>query len=150
MREVEFRGRRLDNGEWVYGDLCCYYENQRRFIACGQMFYIHAECGMARLASERFHEVDPATVGQYTGLRDENGREIYEGDIIDINCYSYEEPENHYHGEVVMGQEVGLGLVSRNSDGKKTVDALWNLNGSFTTEIYVHGNIHDNPELLEG
>ena len=133
MRETESRGRRLDNGEWVYGDLCCHYENQRRFIACDQMFYTHAECGIERLVSERFHEVDPETVGQCTGLEDKNGRKIYRDDIFihpDVPKYRYQ----------VYRDDATASYPWFNGDGC----------GFDPKEIEVIGNIHDNPELLKG
>ena len=58
MREIKFRGRRLDNGEWVTGN----FETE-------------------------LIDVDPDTVGQYTGLKDKNGREIYEGDVLSCSKY---------------------------------------------------------------
>lgn len=62
MREIKFRGKTAD-GEWVEGDLIRHYENQRRFIACDQLAYLYAECGIGRLVSETFYEVVPETIG---------------------------------------------------------------------------------------
>lgn len=69
MREIKFRGKRLDNGEWIEGDLL-------RMLDHWFIFPDPAPEGIDKYA------VDPATVGQYTGLKDKNGKEIYEGDVI--------------------------------------------------------------------
>lgn len=66
MREIKFRGKRLDNGEWIEGDLL--RMNGHWFI-----FLDPAPKGIDKYA------VDPATVGEFTGLKDKNGKEIYEG-----------------------------------------------------------------------
>lgn len=66
MREIKFRGKRLDNGEWIEGDLL--RMNGHWFI-----FPDPAPEGIDK------YEVDPATVGEFTGLKDKNGKEIYEG-----------------------------------------------------------------------
>ena len=72
MREIKFRGKRLDNGEWVYGDLeYSRYNNTTRI-------HVYDEDGLY----DRQEKVNRATIGQFTGLLDKDGKEIYEGDIV--------------------------------------------------------------------
>lgn len=132
MRDIKVRGKRIDNKEWVCGDLVFHYENQRKFILCDQMAYTYTECGIGRIVSEHYFEVIPETVGQYTGLKDKNGTEICENDIV---------------------RDCDTGTI-------KTV--LWHKNcfilrdikGFYQWTYYedeheVIGNIYENPELLK-
>ena len=74
MREIKFRGKRLDNGEWIYGSLLVsHFKDDKK-----ERYFITQFSGNYTFE----HEVDPNTVGQFTGLRDKNGRDIWEGDIF--------------------------------------------------------------------
>ena len=124
MREIKFRGKRLDNGEWVVGSYI-EAENRDRSIAHQIVPY---ESG------EAVREVDPATVGQYTGLKGKNGKEIYEDDILFDESGVY----------AVVCYSMGTFCV----DFGEGFDLQY-----FTDGIHeicdVGGNIHDDPELLK-
>ena len=120
MREILFRGKlKVDNGEhkkgdWVFGDLVRIKDGEKT----STMIY-------------GFGEVDPSTVGQYTGLTDKNGKKIFEGDILKFGdfVYSIEWKEDR----------LGYGYAER-------ADRMLEQDGGHCTII---GNIHENPELLE-
>lgn len=126
MREILFRGKRIDNGQWVEGSYC----HAEKLDRSGDEHFI-----IEYSANGSSHRVDPVTVGQYTGLKDKNGKRIFEGDIVDILT------ENEEIG--VVEYEDGGFLVS--ADGF-CVDFHANINGA---DLDVIGNIHDNPEMLK-
>lgn len=75
MREILFRGKRTDNGEWVKG-FYCIFNGKKHLIYTG---YAAAACGNYYPVG---YEVDPKTIGQYTGMDDRNDTKIFEGDIV--------------------------------------------------------------------
>ena len=133
MREIEFRGKRLDNGEWIYGDLL---ENQgRNFIyhATSESTIEDNDDGRIVVVAV---EVDYNTVGQYTGLKDKNGREIWEGDVLTDKFGSIGVVEWQNGCFVVNFGDVDVFQISDCFDD--------------SYQMWVIGNIHDNPEMLKG
>ena len=148
MREIKFRGKSTHTNEWVYGN---YVGNCDEPTICGFDIY-------RKGSSEWWQEekVEEFSVGQYTGLKDRNGKEIYEGDIVlwerkkvhiegcplqdfsDV-CKIYYDDQLH---AFCRWYKLTCGSVS----------GLLNFNDDRAEASYfeVIGNIHDNPELLEG
>lgn len=125
MREIKFRGKRLDNGEWVVGSYI-EAENRDRSIAHQIIPY---KAGLV------VREVDPATVGQFTGLKDKNGKEIYEGDILTDEFESIGVVEWRDGAFVVNFADIDFFQIA---DCFDDFYQMWSI-----------GNIHDNPELLK-
>lgn len=132
-RKIEFRGKRLDSSEWLYGDLM--HDNHH---GC----YVYPnDCG--GLYTE--NKVNPDTVGQYTGMKDKNDKKIFEGDIIRV------------HDE----DGIDIGVVRYNEDFGKYICVYSEISGNwfdfegtngeflalFCTKVI--GNIYDTPELLK-
>ena len=132
MREIKFRGKRIDNGEWVYGYYVCY----GGAIPEPTHHIIHARDNLNRLVGENY-EVDPATVGQYIDLKNKNGQEIYKGDIL--ACGDASVPtEIRWHDESHAFYAYNI--------MRKEWHRLDRYFKRFIGEIV--GNVHDNPEMV--
>ena len=136
MREILFRGKRIDNGEWVVGDYTQYAFNGKPCIC----------------SKHKWAEVDPETVGQYTGLKDMNGKRIFEGDVFPIEDEIV---------AVVIFTDGGFRLEEWGLCGTYTESGYDECGGGWgkiecepidwymVHHMEVIGNIHDNPEMLE-
>ena len=146
MNKNKFRGKRIDNGEWVYGG---YHKHIKR-TACPiedkitdeDIAYLIIESGFSDWNMPKpinVYEVIPETVGQFTGLKDKNDKEIWQGDILktdsEVNYVDY--------------QDYSFGTHNH----RQLIDYIW---GTSIGELHyfddvfeVIGNIYDNPELLE-
>ncbi len=136
MREIRFRGKRAHNGKWVYGCFAEFVNYLDGDTKPGIQVTNQVPSGFDRMIpafETELVEVIPETVGQYTGLHDKNGVEIYEGDVVradmDFGPGGYaEQIASIYWDEGVGG---------------------WQFNYFDKTTIEIIGNIYDNPELME-
>lgn len=136
MREILFRAKRLDNGKWIYGALLQCVDGKQYImeVITGEVVY---------------NEIDPETVGQYTGRMDRSGNKIFEGDYLGDWCENDEGEEClGAYGEVTWWE----------SDARYMLTMEEGLANDWTYEeeahptnwgnLYIVGNIHDNPEIF--
>lgn len=119
MREILFRGKTSNTGEWIVGD----YEHF--YLSNGELVVYISDWG------KKAAQVITETVGQYTGLTDKNGTKIFEGDIVKGTFLGFPMPVHNYILAINWQEDV----------------AGWRAN--YFEDVEVIGNIHDNPELLE-
>lgn len=138
-REIKFRGKNKVTNEWIYGG---YYKHLKRMpcpigdsIKDDDYISLISTSGFSdwnMLRPVEYFAVDEKTVGQYTGLKDKKGIEIYEGDIVKVN-----------KSELIVVYELD-GFVLNKKDGSSNM----RLHLSCAQDCEVIGNVHDNKELL--
>lgn len=126
MHEVLFRGKEVADGKWIEG----FYSAEEYNPYSGEVEHIPRIQIIGKCVSLG---VIPETVGQYTGLTDNNGRKIFEGDIVD-----------YISSDVIGNPKTGTIIVEDMTD----YDTMIYLNHS--EELQIIGNIHDNPDILKG
>lgn len=133
MREISFRGKRTDNGEWVYGYPYETYRNchLRKLIALPP----------DELGRGEYIEVIPETIGQYTGLTDKNGKKIFEGDILE---FSDRLVSVFWHAHLGCWDSNFLKYTNQDNEKEDMSPYRW----KYRAEVV--GNIHDNSEPLKG
>lgn len=135
-REILFRGKRVDNGEWAYGYYC---PKPYSCFPCEDSIFPIEKINKCWESVRTI----PLTLGQFTGLTDKNGVRIFEGDII-----RYENPEGTETYFVAWDNESGrFGLAAYWFGETKILGDFVFFNKNKCTII---GNVHDDPELLKG
>lgn len=120
MREILFRGKRIDNGEWVEGNYSIMLSGRVAIQPIGRIVT---------------YEVLPTTVGQFTGLTDKNGNKIFEGDILESDSerfvVDWDDEFSGFYLTDVNPRHQGVAMFANVAD-----------------DGYIIGNVHDNPEML--
>lgn len=135
MRTIKFRGKRKGTGKWVYGDLVRNVEGAFAVVPPFQM-YMNNVCSN--------YEVETESVGQFTGLHDKNGKEIYEGDVVrysDTMDFFFISPVLFKDGCFCMETKCGTRIEFSNKGIYQ--DYLCTIN--YDIEYEVIGSIHDTP-----
>lgn len=149
MRKIKYRGKRIDNGEWV----CGFYLSNPMMDRIVRDFALvisekYSEDGL-NYCSGSFYDVHSASIGQFTGLKDKNGKDIYEGDIIALPEF-YETPEmtakTYIHMQVVFSNCAFQ--LSKDGEVDLYEDNLAVCFVNNNEDFEIIGDIYTTPELI--
>lgn len=134
-RKILFRGYSTESGQWVYG----FYREYIIYQSCGKCIdHINYFIDLTKGGSEF---VKPETVGQFTGLYDKNGKEIYEGDIVSNGAQNYSISFSLRYGWMLTKGDFSYSV------GNETLDS--SIDKCVIEGVAIVGNVYDNPELLD-
>ena len=133
-RELLFRGKSIGTDEWLYGHLFNYGLTAPTNVPC-----ISVCVPTSWEEAYNLYAVHPDTIGQYTGLKDKNGKEIDEGDIVTIG-YTLKAVVIWFNGSFRFKDELSCKATYLDDIGTVIRDY----------DVCIIGNIHDNPELMKG
>lgn len=142
-REIKFRGKRLDNSEWAHGFVELHLIDGDLTKTKRDAFITYDSMSKIGKVYRDRHAVDLSTVGEFTGLHDKNGKEIYEGDILDgsyIHPLTEQKVIRHYQVEFNRGNFYAS-LIGKSPYG----DTILYFRNE---QCEIIGNIYENPELL--
>ncbi|WP_195531838.1 YopX family protein [Bacteroides finegoldii] len=131
-REIKFRGKSADNGEWIIGDLIQYESGEMAIFSKKLSQYGYEATEILNRS-----KVLPETIGQFTGLLDKNGKEIYEGDML------------------LMGEDEGVRIYNKVGIKDGCFGYIGETNGEilpfchYNVTEEIAGNIYDHPELIK-
>ena len=134
MREIKFRAMSLNTKHWVYGEL---------HLMCKHP-HIHTGVGMTE-------PIDISTIGQFTGLKDKDGREIYEGDILRFPPKSQWDETNYssfevfFHDGDCSDYHIGYQMNRAHYHGSVCGTTFWPFQPKWTEKMVIDGNIHERP-----
>lgn len=142
-REIEFRGKDVESSKWLYGS---------HFTYSGEDYIIPQN--LLDIKDYEAYQADQNTIGQFTGLRDKNGRKIYEGDVVRRKDSAYGMADT---GVVKFDCSLGAFVFESENRGRtyravfrkhfSDNDGKYTIEGTYSYELL--GNIYDNPELLD-
>lgn len=134
MREILFKAKRIDNGEWVEG-----------YVVHKRGLYFIYDIVNSESCRQNNYEIDQETLCQFTGLCDKNGNKIWENDILKTRSDEYAQVKFGFYGTGFASGDYNQGFYAAFPEDFYYRHEL----GYWCKETYVRGNIFDNPELLQ-